>query len=362
MYWRLRCAEALGHGVTAEKMRASLQAEHPLSFQNLAANARDEQFLDRLSAAPTPQFAMRSTLRPEANSLVRAIEALIATGAMDLAGESVDLLSGEIAALEPEVQLHIASLMNRAGQGLAKFRLMAQIFQERPQWVGPVALRLYFPLWYYSALEARTGEIDPFLIISLVRQESAFNAKARSGVGARGLMQVMPSTVRARSAGAKKRLFEPLFNLEAGTKVFHRSLDRFSGDVELTLAAYNAGPERVARWTRRYAVNDRILFIDLLPYKETRDYVTSILRNYYWYVELYGDRDQVAARLPASIGDAAARSRLNRRLVRPRSRQYRTARERSLAGHASARKAPVKHAALDAPLGGATSASEPVKR
>jgi soluble lytic murein transglycosylase len=73
-----------------------------------------------------------------------------------------------------------------------------------------------------------------------------------------------------------------------GVKFFSSLLDRFSGDAELALAAYNAGPERVDSWLKRYPVANRALFVDLIPFRETRDYVSLIARNYYWYQALYG--------------------------------------------------------------------------
>jgi soluble lytic murein transglycosylase len=64
---------------------------------------------------------------------------------------------------------------------------------------------------------------------------------------------------------------------------------RYEGDVELALAAYNAGSEVVDKWARRYPVKNRLLFLDLIPYAETRNYVTLIGRNYYWYSKLYAE-------------------------------------------------------------------------
>jgi hypothetical protein len=77
-------------------------------------------------------------------------------------------------------------------------------------------------------------------------------------------------------------------NVKIGTKYFAQRLREYSGDVELTLAAYNAGANRVESWVKRYPTDNKILFLDLMPFKETRDYVSSILRNYYWYTRIYG--------------------------------------------------------------------------
>jgi soluble lytic murein transglycosylase len=76
-------------------------------------------------------------------------------------------------------------------------------------------------------------------------------------------------------------------NIRLGTKYIGNLVNRYDRDAELALAAYNAGAERVDDWTKRYPTTDRMLFLDLIPYKETRDYVVLIGRNFYWYHTLY---------------------------------------------------------------------------
>ena len=305
-YWRLHCARQRGSTELAEGLRQSLIKDHPLSFHNLAINGANPEFLAALSTREAPRVAMRSAIRPEANVFIRSLEALITIGAGELAGEAVDLSAGQIASLEPEIRLYVAVLLNRGEQGLSKFRLMSQLFQEKPNWISPGTLRLFYPLWYADEMKKSAGEVDPLLLISLTRQESGFNSNAKSSAGARGLMQVMPATARAIASVGRSKLFDPLINIAVGAKFFRKSLDRFSGDVELTLAGYNAGPERAARWSKRYPVQNRILFIDLIPFRETRDYVSSILRNYYWYVQLYGP--QAPLRRPAQATSLPAKA------------------------------------------------------
>jgi soluble lytic murein transglycosylase len=165
-------------------------------------------------------------------------------------------------------------------------------------------MRLYFPLWFFDLVQPQSGEeLDPLLVTALIRQESAFNIHAQSRVGARGLMQLMPATARMLAPVRKSKLFDPKTNITLGTQYLRKRLAQYNGDVELTLAAYNAGSSRVDEWKRRYPTDNRILFIDLIPFKETRDYVSSILRNYYWYTKLYGAEISVhqEARQPAAV-------------------------------------------------------------
>ena len=113
---------------------------------------------------------------------------------------------------------------------------------------------------------AARHELDGLLLAALVQVESSFLPDAVSPVGAVGLTQVMPST--ARFVGARGDLTDPASNLEAGARYLARLLEQFDGDLELSLAAYNAGPGAV----RRYG--------GVPPYRETRQYVEKVLAVY----------------------------------------------------------------------------------
>ncbi|MEM7052085.1 MAG: lytic transglycosylase domain-containing protein [Acidobacteriota bacterium] len=112
---------------------------------------------------------------------------------------------------------------------------------------------------------AQRHELDPELVAAVVRAESAFDARAVSHKGARGLMQLMPATGR-RFGLRPDQLFEPSRNLEAGSRYLGWLLERFSGDLRLALAAYNAGEGTVDRYG------------GVPPYRETRNYIRRIYR------------------------------------------------------------------------------------
>ncbi len=141
--------------------------------------------------------------------------------------------------------------------------------------------------------QAAKHGLSPYLILSLIRQESVFNPRAVSRVGARGLMQLMPATARhvARQAGIKrlrlKQLFDPQTNIALGTRYFAAQLRHFDNNPVFALAAYNAGPHRVKTWRQRWPELPMDEFIEHIPFKETRLYVKLILRNLFVYESLY---------------------------------------------------------------------------
>ena len=161
--------------------------------------------------------------------------------------------------------------------------------------VPVVYWHLLFPQPYWKELVADAGNngIDPYLVASLIRQESEFNAGAVSPKNAYGLMQLLPSVGKsiAKKQGLKRfattQLLDPSVNLELGTANLKQVLDRFGGQVEYALAAYNAGDTPVRQWLASNDYKDVPEFVESIPYTETRDYVQAILRNREMYRALY---------------------------------------------------------------------------
>jgi len=134
--------------------------------------------------------------------------------------------------------------------------------------------------------------VDPALLAALICQESTFEPSATSRAGARGLMQVMPATGRriARELGVRFRLtslHDPETSLDFGTHYLSRALEREAGRAERALAAYNAGPHRVANWTSRDPEVASEDFVEDIPFTETRLYVMTILGAREQYRRLY---------------------------------------------------------------------------
>ena len=154
--------------------------------------------------------------------------------------------------------------------------------------------RLFFPLSYWPLIEAESGRhrLDPLLILAIIREESAFDPKAISSRGARGLMQVMPETgawiaARLGEEFMLGRLFVPADNIRFGTWYLAALLAEFQGDLTRSLVAYNAGGNKVRAWLAEGTWDGSLAALDRLPYKETRRYVIKIIRSYRIYRFLY---------------------------------------------------------------------------
>jgi hypothetical protein len=289
-YWQHYCAAKTGDKTIVKAKREELKTRHPMTFHNLLVNRESPLKVERRPA--TLEAQLRSKLKPEANLLAQAVEAMLEIEAPAVwIGELVESQMVLLDQTEPEFQLYIGALLERAQQGLVKFKVLGQLLANHPEMVGESSLKMYFPIWYIDKVQRLSPPLDPMLVLALIRQESAFNPKAMSVVGARGLMQVMPYTARAFGVRRKEKLTDPETSIRVGSRILQKTLQRFDSDVEITLASYNAGPSRVVEWIKRYPVDHRMLFLDLMPYKETREYVTLIMRNYLWYTKLYSGRE-----------------------------------------------------------------------
>lgn len=161
-----------------------------------------------------------------------------------------------------------------------------------------------FPPAYREQFEKEgvENDLDPWLAMSVSRRESAFNPRARSGVGASGLMQLMPATARqvAKEANQERptqaMLFDQNVNIGLGTRYLAELLEQFNGNRLLALAAYNAGPHRIDNWLEEE--DDKAVpadvWVESIPFRETRDYVQAVLTYRVLFIGLHDDQPRTA--------------------------------------------------------------------
>jgi soluble lytic murein transglycosylase len=203
--------------------------------------------------------------------------------------------------LQPNIttELHLinAKIMQSSSH-LAAFKYLYEAFEKKQLNFNKNLLEILYPRPYFGDLKKilSNDEIDPIILLSLIRQESVFNPFARSSVGARGLMQLMPMTAKRFKRGVSTtQLNNPMINMEIGTKYFKNLLKRYNNNLVYVLSAYNAGESRVERWKNLYWDSEASILrnIEEIPFLETRNYVKLIFRNIFFYKIL--DQPEVVA-------------------------------------------------------------------
>jgi soluble lytic murein transglycosylase len=314
LYWRARIAEEDGNPAMARAFYQKLSDR----FHNYYYAEFGRQRMKALQVArdwsptePLPHYA-----------LLDRVPALSATG--------------KVVAVDPpddNLRVERARLLSNGGLAdMAVRELQAAAAEESGTWAPPEMARVYqdggrydrgieimkrstpnyfavdladlprpywealFPKAYWTDLRKFSvlNGLDPYLVASLIRQESEFNAGALSRANAVGLMQLLPKTGKSVAKQVKLKgysapqLFTPSVNLELGTRYFKDMVDKYNGQFEYALAAYNAGSDRVGDWLGQGHYRDPQEFVESIPFTETREYVQAILRNANVYRQLYG--------------------------------------------------------------------------
>jgi soluble lytic murein transglycosylase len=134
-----------------------------------------------------------------------------------------------------------------------------------------------------------------------MRQESRFEPRIKSVVGATGLMQLMPETAAEVAAQVKLQKYQlenPDDNIRLGTWYLNSTHQTYQGNSMLAIASYNAGPGSVSQWLQTLNIQDADVFVETIPFDETQGYVKSVLENYWNYTRLYSP--QVAKLIPSA--------------------------------------------------------------
>jgi soluble lytic murein transglycosylase len=291
-YWQARALERLGQKGEARTRLAHVLEHHPFTYYARLASER----LGEPAPDHAPPEADRRPPFPAdlAGPHAERARLLAELGLTRFARRELDALAGD----DPPRRLLLQAYQAVGAPGAA-IRLARA---ERGQSADPELYPLGF--WHLIRPAAVAHGLDPLLVTALIRQESLFEPEAVSSANARGLMQLLPRTADTlrRSAGEPPlplpALHDPSTNVGLGVTLFARLLTRYDGSAVKALAAYNAGEDAVAKWERRYGERETDEFVELISYRETRDYVKAVLRNQHIYRHLY-------ARAPSAPSAAA---------------------------------------------------------
>jgi soluble lytic murein transglycosylase len=303
LYWRGRIAEADGNKALARAYYQKLSENYRyyyyanLGRERLAVlglqEVADPPLLARLSMPMQPP---RNWETPSDNLRVQRAQLLANAALYDFA---VKELQGASSGSPAWLARSMATIYMDQGSYIRAIETLKRAVPgyfsaDLGQLPRPVWEALFpRPFWEQLKKECLKNQLDPYLVASLIRQESEFNPGAISRANAMGLMQLLPSVGKglARELKVKRfsrdQLLQPYTNLQLGTHYFKQMLDSYGGSIAYALAAYNAGEHRVEAWRKGSDFKDMEEFVESIPFTETREYVQAILRNAVLYRLLY---------------------------------------------------------------------------
>lgn len=291
-YWTARAFARLGDKSRAQEVFREVAAGRPVDFYARQAASR----LEARGALPPDDEASAREPWPEDARLGRARQ-LTDLGLDELALAEIELLTGTV---DPRSETALRGVvLAHQGERRESLRLLRRAFPRLgtafQAEVPREAIELFYPLDYGDTIRrlATAARLPAPLVFAVIHQESAFDAKAKSRSGARGLMQVMPATGRelARRIGipySLARLDEPETSVRLGTTYLRQVLEMFGGNVELALAGYNGGPNRIlSLWRHAGPQPELDSFLEDLSVEESKNYVKRILVLADGYRQLY---------------------------------------------------------------------------
>lgn len=332
-YWASRDSEQAGKSAEACALYEGVMYRYSANWYGYLANQRLTAMksngkcagsnLPAGSLVPAAVKSLRTiTIAPETSTpkeLARAekSEELSLVGLFDWAIDELEEAK-KTAQNSPKINFALARHYRLKGDNVNALLALAKSYpdysQMFPEEMGREEWDIFYPLTNWEQIKswARNRNLDAYQVAGLIRQESVFNPRAKSGANAYGLMQLLIPTARAtaRKYGSAATisidsLFQPAVNIELGTAYMRDQFDKF-GRIEYVAVAYNAGPGRVNPWRASLPIEiDE--FVEAIPFKETKGYVQGVIRNSAQYRRLYDENGN----FKANVGTRALRGEID---------------------------------------------------
>jgi soluble lytic murein transglycosylase len=301
-YWEARAYEQAGQDREAKLLFQDLASQFPLTYygqlagmrlqgQPISISQQNKRSLGQkppTEASPPPWLTQNVHYQKASELIVLGLEE-DAKNEVQALLNSLSLNSQKIKEMFP--LLHTVRAYDQA------LRLASKFFRDdiqRGELDGHSSIwSVAYPSGYLSTIRNYVEpQVDPFLVAGIIREESLYDPKALSPVGAMGLMQLMPKTAN-RVAGRlglgavdRRQLFNAPTNIQIGSQYVAELLQSFDGNVIQAVAAYNAGPPAVRRWTSEFGHSQDDEFVEQISYRETRGYVKRVITSYRTYAYL----------------------------------------------------------------------------
>jgi soluble lytic murein transglycosylase len=311
IYWRARVYQDQEHkGAAAAAYYRTVIRVYPHYYYGMMARERPQEIgavtpdkfaaLDALQPSPIPEL---SDDVPEDDPHVVKAQLLANAGLNEYIEPEIRAADGS----DEWGAFAEAEIYASYGESWRAMRLLKRalpFYTSAPIEAIPVAYwRILFPQNYWADIkaDAEKNNLDPYMVASLIRQETEFNPGAVSNKSAYGLMQLLPTVGRAMAKEEGVHHFQtndllnPSTNILLGTHYLRQTLDKFGGQPEYAFAAYNAGDDRVTDWQSIGNYHGIDEFVESIPFSETREYVQAIVRN----EEIYRALDKITAQRAA---------------------------------------------------------------
>ncbi len=298
-YWKARALKAQQQLVAANAILAPLSVE-----QNYYGLLAQDELGDVISAQPVYYKATNEEVK--SMMAMPGIQRALELHRLDMRGESKLEWAWAVNNFDDKQLIAAAEVAFRSD-----WYDVAINTADKTKLTHDFALR--YPTPYRDMMQSYTREnrLDEAWVYGLIRQESRFISYARSGVGASGLMQVMPATAKWIAKRLGLGDFRPTMiheidtNIQFGTHYLRYTLDKMDGQSVMATAAYNAGPGRPKRWAAEQDLEGAI-YAESIPFSETRDYVKKVMANAYFYAQRLGTKVQTLKQRMGVVGGSAA--------------------------------------------------------
>jgi peptidoglycan lytic transglycosylase len=303
LYWKGRSLEKAGEPQQAAARFEALCTEAPLTYYCHTARTRADMSVRTDADGGDAGGVSFPGLDPQDKTVTtnvhyqRAVE-LRMLGLLREAGEELGVLPGRIGGNRGAI-LWLAGLFKEVGEYHRALKLVQLFFPDvidrGVTGVSSTFWELAYPRGLLPVIQTvADGDVDPHLVAAIIREESTYDPAAVSPAGALGLMQVMLQTgeMIANRLGveefSRELLFDPTYNIKLGSRYLGQLAKKFNHNPMYTIAAYNAGPDVVAKWAEQFGGGDPDEFVESIPYTETRLYVKRVLRSYREYKRVSG--------------------------------------------------------------------------
>ncbi len=306
LYWKSKVLEKLGENDSAIQAYKDLLDNNSYDFYKIMAIAKleeiDPNYIENLKEnSDYNKIELISSGEIKSEHYKKAKELFMLGFNYDAINELEIVKNKENK--DKELMVEVGKLFFKAGDYFRAIRVavnyLNEFLSDEPKGETKDIWKSFYPRGYHDTVEkwANIENVNPFLIYSVIREESHYNPFALSISNARGLMQIIPPTgkwiaekINSRNFDVEK-MWDIETNIRMGSWYLRFLLDYFDGVEMLATAGYNAGQGAVGKWVNKYDENEADFFIENIPYEQTREYVKKVLRDYVVYNQIYGKDD-----------------------------------------------------------------------